>query len=1060
MEKKLLVDEYLDYHRQLVDKKIGNKNIVLLQNGMFYELYNYRCADGPDLFAMADMMGIQLARKNKEIEEVSRHNYEMVGFPMHAQQKFINILLQNGYTIAIYNQDENGKKNVSRTLDQIISTSTCLEYNTNYDHNYLMCIYIEPHRNQKEEFYICAFALIDLSVGNNYVYETSSRKGDFQFGIDKLYRVIKLYNPKELLIHINKDFLSPGDECYYTKERLITDLELEIDGRLAHFRQEPVCAQFFKPSYQNAFLASIFPKTGMLTPIEYLDLEKYPSTVVCYMLLLEFAKQHRSDIIQKISRPIFLENSDNLILTQNSIYQLNIVPDKNAVGKSMSLLSLLNNCSTAFGKRQFKERLLNPIYDAAHLLESYQKIERAIPIYADLEDKLSKILDMERLSRRLSLKILSPIEFNNFHISSLQIVSIFDWLRSNYPNWIDSDTEKLIQGYEDFMHFYQSKLNVCQLYRYQIKGIERSVFKEGVFPEIDQLEAEIVMTLKAISTLAQELSCFIEQPAGKQPDPSLITVCNNDKDGFYLELTQKRCQSMLDRIKNRVLTIHVGSEEFKVDSRELTVHNNSGQSKIARIHGKIIKRWSEKIEENTKKMMVLSFEKYVQILDELDNTYHLVIKKIISFIGEIDIIKSHAKNAVMYNLVRPQIQESDASFIDVVALRHPIVEAVQTKTPFIANDIVLGKNDVNMALCYGYNAVGKTTKQKAICLAIIMAQAGGYVSAQSMTFSPYRYIFTRISNVDNLLKNQSSFMVEMMELKYILKHADKRSLVCIDELVASTERFSGIALVASTILELHKRECSMFMATHLHELSKMEQIRNLPKLKIYHLEVHYDANTKTLIYDRKLRDGAGTGLYGLEVARYLELDQAFMTQAFEIRNEILGAESQVYAAVQSNYNADVFLEKCQDCGYKPVHASDIPLETHHINFQCHADSHGNFKTMGFHKNVQHNLVVLCRPCHQKVHVGQTHIHGYVSTSDGPKLQIKTNSNPVGDAVGEEMKSETQSRPAGAQKKLTNEQIQTIKDFISKNPQLKKKEIISQIAILNGLKLNYQQLSKL
>jgi DNA mismatch repair protein MutS len=1053
MEKKLLVDEYLEYHRQLVDKKIGDKNVVLLQNGMFYELYNYRCMDGPDLFAMADMLGIQLARKNKEVEEVSRHNYEMVGFPMHAQQKFINILLQNGYTIAIYNQDENGKKNVSRVLDQIISTSTCLDYNNNYDHNYLMCIYLEPHRNQKEEFYICAFSLIDLSVGNNYVYETSSRKGDFQFGIDKLYRVIKLYNPKEILIHINKEFLNSG-ECFYTKERLITDLELEIDGRLAHFRQEPVSPQFFKPSYQNGFLGSIFPKTGMLSPIEYLDLEKYPSTVVCYMLLLEFAKQHRSDIIQKISRPIFLENNDNLILTQNSIYQLNIVPDKNATGKSMSLLSLLNNCSTAFGKRQFKERLLNPVYDAQTLINSYQKIEKAIPIYKDLEEQLGKILDMERLSRRLALRILSPIEFNNFHISSIQIISILKWLQTHYPNWIDAETEKLIKGYGEFMQTYCAKLDVDNLYRYQIKGIERSIFIPGVYPDIDKIETEIETTHQAITALAQELSSFIEQPAGKQPDTSLITVCSNDKDGFYLELTQKRCQSMVARLNNRTITIRVGSEEFKVDTRELTVHNNNGQSKIARNNGKIIKRWSEKIEENTKKMMVLASEKYIQILDDLDNNYHIIIKKIISFIGEIDIIKSHAKNAVMYNLVQPTIQESDTSFIDVVALRHPIVEAVQTKTPFIANDIVLGKNNVNMALCYGYNAVGKTTKQKAICLAIIMAQAGGYVSAQSMTFSPYRYIFTRISNVDNLLKNQSSFMVEMMELKYILKHADKKSLVCIDELVASTERFSGIALVASTILELHKRDCSMFMATHLHELSKMHQITALPKLKIYHLEVHYDANTKTLIYDRKLREGAGTGLYGLEVARYLELDTAFMTQAFEIRNEIMGAESHVYTAVQSNYNSEVYLEKCQDCGYKPMHACDTPLETHHINFQCHADGDGNFKQLGFHKNVEHNLVVLCRPCHQKVHSGQTEIKGYVSTSAGPQLQIAENL-----ASTTAPPSITQTRPV-SRNKMTDEQMQLIKLFIEQNPNLKKKEIISHISILHGLKLNYQQISKL
>jgi DNA mismatch repair protein MutS len=1056
MDKKLLVDEYLDYHRELVNKKIGEKNVVLLQNGMFYELYNYRCVDGPDLFAVADMLGIQLARKNKEIEEVSRHNYEMVGFPMHAQQKFINILLHQGYTIAIYNQDENGKKNVSRNLDQIISASTCLDYNNSYDHNYLMCIYLEPHRNQKDEFYICAYSLIDLSIGNNYVYETSSRKGDFQYGIDKLYQVIKLYNPKELLIHMNKEYCTTGDS-FYTKERLIIDLELDIDGRLAHFNDTPIHPNFFKPSYQNSFLSSIFPKSGLLTAIEYLDLEKYPSTIICYMLLLEFAKQHRSDIIQKISRPMFLENNDNLILTQNSIYQLNIVPDKNSTtGKSMSLVNLLNNCSTAFGKRLFRERLLNPIFNINNLNSSYEKIELIKPIYRELEEMLGKILDMERLSRRLALKILSPIEFNNFHLSSIQIINILNWISARYSNWIDDETIKTITSFKIFMNDYSSKIDINKLYRYHLKGIERSIFISGIFPDLDKIDLEIEVYQKAFELLAHELSSYIEQPSGKQPDISLVSVCQNDKEGYYLELTQKRCQSMIDRLNNKtiIISVHINDhiEEFKVDTKDLTYQNNSGASKITRISGKIIKRWSEKIDENIKKMTILAGEHYKNILDDLDSKYHIVIKKITSLIGEIDIIKSHAKNAILYNLVRPTISECETSYIDVVGLRHPIVEAVQTKTPFIANDIILGKNNINMVLCYGYNAVGKTTKQKAICIAIIMAQSGGFVSATSMTYSPYRYIFTRISNVDNLLKNQSSFMVEMTELKYILKHADKKSMVCIDELVASTERFSGIALVASTILELHKRDCSMFMATHLHELSKMEKITNLDKLKIYHLEVHYNANTKTLIYDRKLREGAGTGLYGLEVARYLELDNEFMNMAFEIRNEILGNETQVFNAVQSNYNPNVFLEKCQTCGYKPTHSTDIPLETHHIHFQCNADQDGNFKELGFHKNVEHNLVILCRDCHQKVHQGYTEIKGYIATGNGPILEVFNHN------VSSENNLSENKLPS--RKKFSEEQIQQIKSFVEKNPQLKKKDILYQLSIHNELKLDYKLLSKI
>lgn len=291
-------------------------------------------------------------------------------------------------------------------------------------------------------------------------------------------------------------------------------------------------------------------------------------------------------------------------------------------------------------------------------------------------------------------------------------------------------------------------------------------------------------------------------------------------------------------------------------------------------------------------------------------------------------------------------------------------------------------------------------------------------------------------------------MVEMTELKYILKHADKNSMVCIDELVASTERFSGISLVASTILDLHSRNCCMFMATHLHELSKMDIITNLSRLKIYHLEVHYDANTKTLIYDRKLREGAGTGLYGLEVARFLELDTKFMDVAFEIRNNILGNETQVFSSKKSNYNPNLYLSSCQLCGYKPIHETDIRLETHHIHFQCNADKDGNFQDFGFHKNIEHNLVVLCKDCHQKVHQGFKEIKGYVATGEGPKLQTIHHEQPIS------------TTDKTKRKKFTDEQVDIIKQFISNNKQLKKKDIIHQLSIQNGFNIDYKLLSKI
>jgi len=1042
MEKKLLVDEYLDYHRELVAKKIGEKNIVLLENGMFYEMYNYRCPDGPDLFVLADLLNIQLARRNKEILEVSRSNYEMVGFPIHAQQKFINILLQNNYTVAIYVQQDVGKTKKNRVLDQIISPSTSLDYCYSYDANYLMCIYLEPHKNQKDDFYICAYSFIDLSVGDNYVYETSSRKGDFQYGIDKLYQVIKLYNPKEILLHVNGEFLN-GHDWIYTKEKLAVDLELDIDGRAFHYRVDSIPKNYDKVSFQNAYLGAVFPQTSMLTPIEYLDLEKLPNAIICYMLLLDYAKEHKQDIIQKISRPKIMETSDNLILTQNSAYQLNIIPDKN-MSRQMSLLNILNNCSTAFGKRHFKERLLNPLVSSQQLEECYEKVENLKNNYKDLEEILAKIADLERLFRRLALKILAPMEFANLHNSNEIIVQIYNWIKINYPTWINNTIAENMNVFTEFMVDYCFKFDIEKLAKYNMKQIERSIFLKDVYPEIDNLETEINISLGFMDALAKELSSYIEIPLNsKNTDEVLVYVSKQDRDGYYLELTKKRYESLKDRVKGRTLQLKISLDgndyEYTVDEKDLVYETISSANKNIRIVGKPIKRWSNKIDENSRKINVHATEIYLNILEELYNKYHSKNLKIVEWIAELDILKTHAKNAILYNLVRPKIVEHDQSFIRVRGLRHPIVEQLQTKTPFIANDITLGIDNQNLVLCYGYNAVGKTTKQKAICISIIMAQIGGFVSAQEYEYQPYRYIFTRISNVDNLLKNQSSFMVEMIELKYILKHADKWSMICIDELVASTERLSGISLVASTILELNERGSSMFMATHLHELSKMSEITSLEKLKIYHLEVHYDEKTKTLIYDRKLRNGPGTGLYGLEVACFLELNPNFMDRAFRIRNEFLGTETQVFNATQSKYNKDLYLLKCENCDYKPIYDTDQPLETHHINFQCNADANGNFGELGFHKDVEHNLVSLCRKCHQKVHSDELEIVGYQATGTGAKLQIIEKTK---------------------KKLLANENIETIKKVILENSSSKKKTIIEILKNQYNITMDYKRLAKI
>ena len=141
---------------------------------------------------------------------------------------------------------------------------------------------------------------------------------------------------------------------------------------------------------------------------------------------------------------------------------------------------------------------------------------------------------------------------------------------------------------------------------------------------------------------------------------------------------------------------------------------------------------------------------------------------------------------------------------------------------------------------------------KAKGIAVIMAQCGMFVPCSRMIFYPYKNLFTRIIGGDNIFKGQSSFAVEMIEIKTILDHSDKNSLILGDEICRGTEDLSALSLVASLIEELSKRECSFILTTHLHKLPILKNIKVLQNVKSYHLTIEVSNNT--IVYLRKIEN--------------------------------------------------------------------------------------------------------------------------------------------------------------------------------------------------------------
>jgi DNA mismatch repair protein MutS len=280
----------------------------------------------------------------------------------------------------------------------------------------------------------------------------------------------------------------------------------------------------------------------------------------------------------------------------------------------------------------------------------------------------------------------------------------------------------------------------------------------------------------------------------------------------------------------------------------------------------------------------------------------------INLLKIVDFHLACSKNAYKHSLSKPCIvttnitHENDdcySSFVDIGEVRHVIVEHVQHDIAYTPNSVCIGKcsnSKNNGVVLYGVNASGKSSLMKSIGIAIILAQSGMYVPCKYMNYRPYTYIFTRIQSSDNILKGMSTFSNEISELRNIFKRASNTSLVIGDELCSGTESISALSIVTAGIDTLVKLNTSFIFATHLHELTRIPILIKLVannNVVIKHLSVEFDEKNGTLVYDRCLKDGPGSSVYGIEVCKAMGMCAEFVHLASSIRNDILHSRNEI-----------------------------------------------------------------------------------------------------------------------------------------------------------------------
>ena len=971
----MIINEYIEYTNKYKEQ-YGDKTIVLIQVGSFYEMYTIyenNNNDNNDIYKVADICGLITTKKNKNIAEISLNNPVMAGFPLHSLNKFTQILLNNNYTIVIIQQEQHmtsDNKNRVRTVAEILSPGSNINI-TDKRSNYMMVIMYEIING----YIIAGISGIDLSTGKTFIYEVGSTKDDPELANDEVFRMISTYNPIELIIL--------GDKIDEDGRRKILK-NLNINNILVHYKWgECKYIEFFKSIINQAQILekAFFMKKGLISIIELLNMERLTISREGFCCLLQFAHEHNADIIKELQVPEIFENNNNMTIEFNSAVQLNIL---GLYQNDKPLIDVLNRCATAFGSRYFKEKLLAPMINIKKINQSYDDIEKLLNnnSYIKVRKYLANIGDLERFKRKLLLNKIAPQDWVSFNESMESCIGIYNIL-NDYEDCVKNDKETIISIVNTIINSYKDILDLDNASKYNLvdKNNWGNIFKEGVYEDIDNNVKESKKAYRDIEILSEEITSIGIN------DSTLCKVDYNDKEQeYYILITKKRYEMALKNNNNII---------NRYNKKPL-----SSSSSNYKLTNKETEKLSKNISKCNEEIAIYVLNYYNEFVKKFIEINNKNIDILIKYLVRTDIAANNAKNAFDYRYKRPKISldysedasdasdardanyasddtrdtedERESSFINIKNMRHPLIERLHDELEYVGNDVRINKDGI---LLYGINASGKSSFMKAVGLNIIMAQAGMFVAAEKMVYYPYKRIFTRISGMDNIYKGMSSFTVEMTELRNILQRCNKYSLVIGDEICCGTESISGIAIVSAGIDMLINKGASFIFATHLHELTKMSCIKehiNNTKLFVKHIKIDIGKNNE-IIYNRKIQDGQGSNMYGLEVCKSLDMPLDFLKKAEMFRKEFTKIDKELIKNKKSNYNSKKKVDICEIC-------QGIAVETHHIKYQEEADDNGFIGS--YHKNAIHNLASLCKECHNKEHKGIIKINGYKKTSKG------------------------------------------------------------------------------
>uniref|UniRef100_A0AB39J9E4 Muts7 n=1 Tax=Florenciella sp. virus SA2 TaxID=3240092 RepID=A0AB39J9E4_9VIRU len=962
-----MINEYFEKDK-IYKKKHGEKTFLLYQVGSFFEVYGLK--DDPsyeNIEKFSEICSLAIASKQAY---VNKKSLQMAGFRDYLLEKYIEKIYNHGYTIVVYIQKEtNGV--IERIENGIYSPGTTILDNDQSLSNNISCIWIQKisQTTLSKDKYIFGLSNINIFNGKSNLSEYYESYYHNPTVYDTIDKFLNVYNPVEVIIihNLNDKIINSVVDFLQLKCKKHYLVDINNNDPTNIFTTQAVNCE--SQIYQNEIINTYFPSINQ--EIFKYNVSDKPLSLQSFCFLLNFVRQHNVNLIEKINEPIVEQIDDILICANHSLKQLNIIGDNcdyyDKEGNINGILPILNKCITKMGKRAMNDIILNPISNIQSLNEQYKNIEYFMKQNIHFNDELKQIKDIDKIIVKFKLGRSTPVDIYNLYQSSVIVKNIYNNIKTDKKLLTIFELSKTAKSQNKFIDFIDKCLNldICsQLNNTHFIKNEDLSYKliiPGYNKNLDTISNIKYETKEKINTIIN----YLEGLFKKKDKSDFIQQHYTSNNDLCLLLTKKRGTTLLQLIKTlKPVELSFVSNSnvrhsFKFDPTTLSMKDYNKQ-KVMLSCDEIDKLLMTLFNTNNEYFLILD-DVFNNISKKIYNDYFDYFTFLIESVKKIDILNTKCSLINQYNLCKPKIIKKKDSFVNAKKLRHLLIEIIEKNEIYVPNDISLGNDKNNLGiLLFGTNAVGKTSLIKALGICIIMAQSGFYVPCESLEYCPYKYIFTRIIGNDNIFKGLSTFGVEMSELRVILNNCNNNSLILGDELCSGTETDSALSIFNASLEVMSKNKSNFIFATHFHELPHLKTMKHLTNIKCKHLKVQFDNETQQMYYDRKMHDGQGETIYGLEVCKSLNLPDTFIDRCYEIRNEYIDNKDNILLLKTSKYNKNKIKNICEFCN------KNIGTEIHHLQYQSDANDN-EYIDNSFHKNHTANLCSICNECHNHIH---------------------------------------------------------------------------------------------